>query len=585
MTSIPWKQTLLVTLAAGLGLASLVVTATLSLRLQARIGLVQAVRDLRRQVSLVGTSLREAEAAQRMYVITGQESHHVMFAAVRDAFPQRWQALEEAQKAVDGSDLEMDALRVSADEALASLEETAEVRRVQGREAAMERVQTGRSESQLSAVHLQLEAVTEQLEQRTEEETRSLARAEARGRAASVGAGLVALGVGALGVWQWWWSLRQYQRELELAAEKRRAEQMARDKGDFLAAMSHEVRTPLNTILGMSDQLCARLPAGQPAEWAAAVRTAARTMLRLVNDLLDLSRLEAGGSELAPSSVAVATELDWLRQILGPQAASAGVAVELIPADDLPPVLWMDEGRFRQILLNLTSNGVKFTPRGGRVQVRLERSESVRGPELVLEVKDTGIGIPPEAHARIFQPYVQVLGTTSGHGAQGAGLGLAIVRQLVELMGGTISLQSRPGAGSVFRVLLPLQEPPVARGEASVDPAVVGRRSGERAGAEGPAGASMAPLRLQGAMKARLRDVLESLYPAAASTQSTEDVRRLADALDDLGRQSGCEALGEEAARLRAASASFALAELSTTLGSLGARLSPVITDSDATRS
>jgi signal transduction histidine kinase len=343
MSSHPWKNTLLVAISAFLGIASLVVAATLSLRLQERINLVQGVRDLRRQVGLVGTALREAEAAQRMFVITGDEAHHSIFVGVREAMPRRWAGLKEAADAMPDLIPDLEAVRTTAQEALAALEETATVRRTQGREAAMQRVESGRSEKQLVAVHIQLEALSEQLEQRTEEETRSLALAEARGRAASVGAGLVALGVGALAVWQWWSSLRHYRRQLDLAAETRRAEQMARDKGDFLAAMSHEVRTPLNTIVGMSEQLCAGLPAGPLGEKAEAVRTAAQTMLQLVNDLLDLSRLEAGRFDLVCSAVPVAAELDWLRRLLGPQAEAAGVALETSAAPDLPAVLWLDE--------------------------------------------------------------------------------------------------------------------------------------------------------------------------------------------------------------------------------------------------
>ena len=570
MSPFPWKNTLLVTVAAGLGLVSLLVTATLSLRLQERILQVQGVRDLRRQVSLLGNALREAEAAQRMFVITGDEAHHVIFAAVRDAIPRRWHGLEDAAARVPGATPDLGALRTTADMALASLEDTAAARRSAGRDAAMERVQSGLSEKQLVAVHMELEALTEQLEQRTEKETRSLAVAESRGRAASVGAGLVALGVGALGVWQWWWSLRHYRRQLELAAEKRRAEQMARDKGDFLAAMSHEVRTPLNTILGMSDQLAAELPAGPPAEKAEAVRTAAQTMLQLVNDLLDLSRLEAGRLELVCSAVPVSAELEWLDRLLGPQAAASGVALDLAAASNLPPVLWLDGGRFRQILVNLTANGLKFTPRGGRVQVRLERSESVLGPELVLEVKDTGIGIAPEAHARIFQPYVQGGYREPDGRGQGVGLGLAIVRQLVGLMSGTISLQSRPREGAVFRVLLPLREPP---GVAHGVPAARAVR-----GATKPCDPK--PSRLPGGRHAaRLREILDDLYPPAAATHSTDDVRRLADALSVLGAASGCRVLEEEASRLVAASRSFALTELSGALASLPHRLSSLHAD------
>jgi|GEM_PF-2822800 len=571
MTSFPWKNTLLVIAAALMAVTSLLVTATLSFRLQERIILVQGVRDLRRQVSLVGTALREAEAAQRMFVITGDEAHHVLFAGVRDSMPSRWRGLDEAAMAVSGTTPDLAALREASNEALTSLEATAALRRAGGREAAMERVESGRSEQQLAAIHMRLEALTEELERRTEEETRSLALAEARGRAASVGAGVVALGAGALGVWQWWRSLGHYRRQLELAAEKSRAEQMARDKGEFLAAMSHEVRTPLNTILGMSDQLCAALPPGPLEEKAGAVRMAAHTMLRLVNDLLDLSRLEAGRLELVPSAVPPPSELDWLHRLLGPQAETAGVTLELAAAPDLPPFLWLDQGRFRQILVNLAANGLKFTPRGGSVRVRLERSESRHGPELVIEVKDTGIGIAPDLQAGIFQPYVQGIRRDDAGADEGVGLGLAIVRQLIGLMEGSVSLQSRPGAGATFRVLIPLRVPP----DGTARPAPPAGRPAETAPPPVPAGTTPGrPLPPEAA--AALRRIVLDLYPAAAATHSTDDVKRLADALARLAAASGCPALAEEAARLEAASTSFALTKLSGALDSLPGRLAPL---------
>ena len=114
----------------------------------------------------------------------------------------------------------------------------------------------------------------------------------------------------------------------------------------------------------------------------------------------------------------------------------------------------------KQLLLNLVSNALKFTPPGGRVSVRLERAENSRGGELVLEVKDTGCGIAPEMQTGIFQPYVQGLSENRASSESGTGLGLAIVRQLVQLMKGGISVQSRPDAGSTFRITLPLQVPP-----------------------------------------------------------------------------------------------------------------------------
>lgn len=571
MTSFPWKNTLLVIAAALMAITSLLVTATLSLRLQERIILVQRVRDLRRQVSLVGAALREAEAAQRMFVITGDDAHHVLFAGVRASMASRWRGLNEAATALSGAMPDLEALREASNEALTSLESTAAMRRTDGREEAIKRVESGRSEQQLATIHMRLEALTEELERRTEEETRSLALAEARGRAASVGAGVVALGAGALGVWQWWRSFGHYRRQLELAAEKSRAEQMVRDKGEFLAAMSHEVRTPLNTILGMSDQLCSALPPGPLEEKAGAVRMAAQTMLRLVNDLLDLSRLEAGRLELAPSIVSPASELVWLRRLLGSQADTAGVSLELNSASNLPPFLWLDQGRFRQILINLTSNGLKFTQRGGRVRVRLEHSESQNGPELVIEVKDTGIGIARDLQTRIFQPYVQGARRNDGGADSGVGLGLAIVGQLTGLMEGVVSLQSRPGGGATFRVLLPLRVPP---GD-SVSRAFGVDRPAETAPLPAPAGAALPqPLPLDAAVA--LRKIVQDLYPVAAATHSTDDVKRLTEALAQLAVSCECPVLAEEAARLKAASTSFALTELSEALASLPERLAPL---------
>jgi len=571
MSTFPWKNTVLVGMAALLGLASLLVTATLSFRLQEKIFLVQAVRDWRRQAALLSTALREAEAAQRMFVITGNESYYARLNAVRDSMPGRWRGLAEAARAVRGVSPDLTVMRAVADEALASLEATAVVRRQDGREAAIALVEAGQSADMLVAVHMQLEAMMEQLEQRTEEETRSLAMAELRGRAASVGAGLVALGMGALGVWQWWVALGHYRRELELAVEKSRAEEMAQDKGDFLAAMSHEVRTPLNTILGMSEQLLAALPDGPLGEKAEAVRTAALAMQRLVNDQLDLSRLEAGRLELVDTAVAMGTELDWLRRLIGPQAETAGVELDLSVAPDVPGALWLDQGRFRQILLNLVANGIQFTPRGGRVRVRLERSESAQGSELVLEVKDSGVGIAPESHARIFQPYVQGRGQRARGPDQGTGLGLAIVQRLVGLMGGTIGLQSRLGAGATFRVHLPLRFPPPA----VLESASVGHVSIPRTAGLSP---SDPPLSAEAA--ASLRDILQEMYPTAAATHSTADVQRLADALAALAQSSGNQWLASEAARLRSTSTSFALNELSAALHDLPSRLARLVAPS-----
>lgn len=578
MISNPWKNTTVVVTAALLALASLFVSVVMSLRLQERIGTVQAARDLRRQFFLLGTALREAEAAQRMFIITGDEAHFAPFSGVEETLPDRWKGLLAAAAAVPDIDLDLPMLKEETAQVMASLDATAQLRRSAGREAGMRRVEAGESNKQLVAMHMKLGALTEQMEQRIEEQTRSLARAEGRGRAASVGTGLVALALGALGVWQWRSSLGHYRRELELDGEKQRAQQMAQDKGRFLAAMSHEVRTPLNAILGMSEQLQISLPPGPLAEQAEAISVAGRGMLRLVNDLLDLSRLEAGRLELRPSAVLVEAELDWLRRLLGPQAAALGVRLEVSAAADLPATLLLDEGRFRQIIMNLGGNALKFTPSGGSVWIKLERAESADGPELVVEVKDTGAGIPPELHSGIFQPYVQGLAKRSGGSDSGAGLGLAIVRELVELMGGDISLQSRTGEGATFRVLLPLRPASSSSSSASESPALVRVVDGGNQPASWPdSNSCTAHVVLSRDATGRLQRILQHEYPPAAATHSTADVQRLADAMKGLAKDTGCVALEQEADALRIASASFALQALSSALDSLPRRLAPLM--------
>ncbi len=562
----PWKQTIVVAAAALMALASLAVSVEMSLRLQDRIAAVQAATDLRRQMMMIGTTLREAEAAQRMFVITGEEAHLAPLTGAQQSLPGRWHSTTEAAGRMpdfspDPAPLEREAL-----EALTSLQATAEVRRTEGREAGVQRVVLGKSYQKLVALHMKMEALMEDLDARIEEQTRSLARAEARGRAAGLTTGLVALALGAMGVWQWRQSLRHYRRELQLSAEKSRAEQMAQDKSDFLAAMSHEVRTPLNAILGMSEQLRESLPGGPAIQQADAISAAVRGMLRLVNDLLDLSRMEAGRLELQRSAVPVAAELDWVCRLFGPQAAERGIQFEATAAPDLPPVLWLDEGRFRQIVMNLAGNALKFTPPGGRVRVRLERAGNSRGGELVLEVKDTGCGIAPEMQTGIFQPYVQGLSENRAESESGTGLGLAIVRQLVQLMKGSISVQSRPDAGSTFRISLPLQMPPE---EFPVLPAV---RRPASTGADVPVDpAAEQPLNAEHA--ARLQRILTEQYPVASSTQSTRDVKTLVAALSELGREARCPSLLAEAGQMDSASASFALTTLSRLLEELPQRL------------
>jgi signal transduction histidine kinase/CheY-like chemotaxis protein len=242
----------------------------------------------------------------------------------------------------------------------------------------------------------------------------------------------------------------QVHRELETS--RRDLEVAGRHKSEFLASMSHELRTPLNAVIGFSDVLLGGMFGelnDRQMEYLADIHSSGRHLLELLNEILDLSKIEAGQMRLDASVFSVPTALDYALSVVRDRAARESVSLAVEVADDVG-LVESDELRFKQVVVNLLGNAVKFTPAGGSVTLRARRESG----ELVVAVSDTGVGIAPEDQEKIFESFQQ-----GGRGAakeEGTGLGLTLCRRIVELFGGRLTLDSEPGVGSTFEVRLPL---------------------------------------------------------------------------------------------------------------------------------
>lgn len=249
----------------------------------------------------------------------------------------------------------------------------------------------------------------------------------------------------------------------ERAEQLRRASEL---KSRFLSHMSHEFRTPLNSVLALSRLLLDRIDGELTAEQERQIgyiRRSAESLLELVNDLLDLSKVEAGKIEVKPTRFTVASLFGALRGALRPLLTSPSVDLIFDAADELPEFL-TDEAKVAQILRNLISNALKFTESG---EVRVTARYRADSGNAVFSVRDTGIGIAPEDQARIFEEFAQV-DTGLHKKVKGTGLGLPLSRSLAELLGGTIAVESVPGQGSVFTLTIPLTLGKTADGAAVV---------------------------------------------------------------------------------------------------------------------
>ena len=244
----------------------------------------------------------------------------------------------------------------------------------------------------------------------------------------------------------------------ELAQANLALYELYKIKSDFLATMSHELRTPLNSIIGFSEVLTSNDQLNdRQRRYASNILTSGKMLLVMINDILDLAKIESGKMEIHVEDFSVRDVCESLSNLMRPMAEKKGLDLNC-DLDDAIPLLRQDPGKLRQIVYNLLSNSIKFTPEGGCVTL----SARADGKQVVIAVTDTGIGIAEEDRERIFEKFRQAGATRAAEGVlvrehEGTGLGLSIVRELTRLLGGDVTLESDLGKGSTFTVRLPLQ--------------------------------------------------------------------------------------------------------------------------------
>jgi signal transduction histidine kinase/CheY-like chemotaxis protein len=430
-------------------------------RLNASIVQRQKYRALLLQWEVTISTLKDAETGARGFLLTGLDEYLEPFDKASGTIQNQMQELATLEREVrrDFSDEEIDSFARVATDMLNATRDTITVARREGQESALALLRAGEQKRLMDEARGMFErrtAVIRDVIGRIEADLKNDLHA---GAFSIVAIGLAAIVSGVVAWLLWQESERQARRSNRLAAEKLKAEQADRSKSNFLATMSHEIRTPMNAILGFGELLMDECPKDKQKQYAASIVRSGQSLLKLINDILDLSRMEASRLKIDPTPIDVRDLAGYIQQLFAAQCEAKDIRFSTEVADDVPQSLLLDELRLRQVVVNLVGNAVKFTDQGSvTVNIRGSIAEENRSRfKLEIEVVDTGCGIAPENLAQVFRPFERA-NESSASEVEGTGLGLAIVTRLAALMDGTVSAESTLGEGSKFRIVLPKVE-------------------------------------------------------------------------------------------------------------------------------
>jgi signal transduction histidine kinase/DNA-binding response OmpR family regulator len=408
--------------------------------------------QLRESIDQLFSVLQDAEASERGYLLTGNAAYREAFTKAAGAFPEAFERLAVSARNEPAGQTDSTELRRLVDLELADLRQAVALRAANasaGTEVVASPEQTRTTMDRIREIIKRRHDNRLDLLSASGEATRHEMKLVHQ---MTWMAGLLGVGAGIFALYFYRVDFFQERARRELLEEKLHAEQAVREKSAFLANMSHEIRSPMNAILGFSELLEPEGLTPKQSQYVRAIRDSGASLLHLINDILDLSKLEAGKLELHPDPTDMRDSCEFLRTIFGQQAVMKSLQLRFEISPNLPRALLVDRLRLRQVLVNLLSNAVKFTDRGCvKTQVSWESQEDGRSGTLLIDVEDTGIGIPAEELDEVFKPFVQAESSRTAE-KEGTGIGLTIVKRLTELMGGTLAVKSKVGEGTVFHL-------------------------------------------------------------------------------------------------------------------------------------